>query len=152
MAKREEFKKALIEAQKAKDEVTTTTLRMVLAAVKDKDINARPGGNSEGIADSEILSLLQGMIKQRQESRDTYKGAGRMDLADREDAEIKIIERFMPAQMSDADITAAIDKLVIETGAQGMKDMGKVMAALKTHYAGQMDMAKAGAVVKAKLG
>lgn len=152
MTKREEFKKALIEAQKAKDEITTTTLRMVLAAVKDKDINARPGGNSEGISDSEILSLLQGMIKQRQESLETYKNAGRMDLADREAAEIKIIERFMPAAMSDAEAAAAIDKLIIETGAQGMKDMGKVMATLKTQYAGQMDMAKAGAMVKARLG
>jgi hypothetical protein len=149
--KREEIKKSLVEAQKARDEIATTTLRMVLAAVKDKDISARPSGNDQGISDGEILSLLQGMMKQRQESLDTYRKAGREDLATREEAEIAIITRFMPAQLSDADVAAVVDRLVTETGAQDVKDMGKVMAALKAGYAGQIDMAKAGAVVRERL-
>lgn len=151
MNKREEIKKSLVEAQKARDEIATTTLRMVLAAVKDKDISARPSGNDQGISDGEILSLLQGMMKQRQESLDTYRKAGREDLATREEAEIAIITRFMPAQLSDADVAAVVDRLVTETGAQDVKDMGKVMAALKAGYAGQIDMAKAGAVVRERL-
>lgn len=149
MSKREEFTAALKDAMKAKDEVTVGTLRLVLAALKDKDIAARTDGKTMG--EPEILSMLQGMIKQRQESADTYQKAGRPELAARENAEIAVIQRFMPAQLGDDEIRTLIARLIAETGAAGIKDMGKVMGALKSGYAGQLDMAKAGAVVRERL-
>lgn len=150
MTKREEINNALKEAMKSKDEIKVSTLRMVNAAIKDRDIEARTSGKT--IDDSAVLSLLQSMVKQRRESLKAYEGAGRADLAGREAAEIAIIEGFMPTQMDEAAMTAAIDAIIKDTGASGVKDMGKVMNELKTRHAGQMDMAKAGAVVKARLG
>lgn len=151
MSKREEFTTALKEALKAKDQVAMSTIRLITAALKDRDIAARGSGNAEGIDDSEILSMLQSMIKQRQESSKTYEEAGRPELAERELAEIKVIEKFLPAQMSDDEVAAVIDKIIADVGASDIKDMGKVMGALKSDYAGQIDMAKAGGAVKAKL-
>lgn len=151
MTKREEFSAAMKEALKNKDQVTLSTVRLISAALKDRDIAARSTGNTDGIAEPEILSMLQSMIKQRQESSKTYREANRADLADREDAEIKIISSFMPAQLSDADVSSAIDSVITSIGAKDIKDMGKVMNELKAKYAGQMDMAKAGGVVKQKL-
>lgn len=138
-------------AMRSKDEATLSTVRMILSQLKNKDIEARPGGNATGIDDAAILTMLQSMIKQRQESIALYVQGNRPELADKEKAEIAVIERFLPKQMSDADVQAAIAALVTETGASSIKDMGKVMAALKERYAGQLDMGKASAAIKAKL-
>lgn len=151
MTKREEFSAALKEAMKNKDQVTLSTVRLIQAALKDRDINARSSGNQDGIAEGDILSMLQSMVKQRQESSRTYREAGRPELAEREEAEIKIIESFLPKQMSDADVAAAIETIIADIGAGDIKDMGKVMNELKARYAGQMDFGKAGGTVKEKL-
>ncbi len=152
MSIREEFNVRLKEALKSKDEVAISTVRLIIAALKDRDISARGNGNSEGIDDNEILSMLQSMIKQRQESAKTYCDAGREELAEREESEIEVIESFLPEQMNDSDLKDVIGKLVSETGAESIRDMGKVMGALKAQYAGQVDMGKAGAFVKERLG
>lgn len=149
---REQIKKRLVEAMKAKDEKATGTLRLINAYIKDKDIEARPKGILDGIDDGAILSLLQSMIKQRKESIDMYTKGGRVDLAANEQAEIDIIQSFLPKQMSDEEIKAAIEALVAETGATSVKDMGKVMGALKAKYAGQLDMGKASGMIKSILG
>lgn len=151
MSKREEFNIALKESLKSKDAIRMATVRLMISSMKDKDINARSTGNMDGIGDAEILSMLMSMVKQRQESSKTYRDAGRPELADREDAEIAVIETFLPKQMSESDAADAVAKIIAETGAAGIKDMGKVMNELKTRYAGQMDMAKVGGVVKQKL-
>ncbi len=151
MSKREEINSALKTAMKEKDQVALSTIRLINAALKDRDINARGSGNDEGIADSEILSMLQSMIKQRVESAKTYADAGRAELADREEAEIKIIETFLPQQLSDEDVAKAIEDIIAETGASDIKAMGQVMGVLKSKYAGQIDMGKAGGLVKQKL-
>lgn len=151
MTKREEFSASLKEAMKNKDQVTLSTVRLIQAALKDRDINARSSGNQDGISEAEILSMLQSMIKQRGESAKTYRDAGRPELAEREEAEIKIIENFLPKQMGDAEVAAAIEDIIKEVGAGGIKDMGKVMNELKARYAGQMDFGKAGGTVKQKL-
>lgn len=151
MTKREEINSAMKEALKNKDQIALSTTRLINAALKDKDINARGSGNAEGISDGEILSMLQSMIKQRLESAKTYADAGRPELAEREEAEIKVIESFLPKQMNDDEVSAAIDKIIAESGAADIKAMGKVMAELKAQYAGQMDMGKAGGLVKQKL-
>jgi uncharacterized protein YqeY len=139
-------------AMKARDQGTTSTLRMVLAGIKDRDIAARPQGNADGIDDAGILDLLQKMVKQRQESIELYKQGGRQELVDKEQSEIVIIERYMPQKLSEAEALAAIGDIVTELGATSIKDMGKVMAALKERYAGRLDFAKAGGLVKQKLG
>jgi uncharacterized protein YqeY len=151
MSKREEFNIALKESLKSKDAIRMATVRLMISSMKDKDINARSTGNMDGIGDAEILSMLMSMVKQRQESSKTYRDAGRPELADREDAEIAVIETFLPKQMSESDAADAVAKIIAETGAAGIKDMGKVMNELKTRYAGQMDMAKVGGLVKQKL-
>ena len=139
-------------AMLAKDARTVSCLRMVLAAVKDKDIAARPKGQADGITDDEILSLLQTMVKQRRESIALYQQGGRQDLVDQEQGEIVVIEKFMPAQMDEAEMTAVVTQVIAELGAVSVKDMGRVMAALKERFAGRMDFARAGAQVKAALG
>ena len=151
MEKREEFNAALKDAMKNKDAVALSTVRLIIAALKDRDITARGQGRTEGVGETEILSMLQSMIKQRNESVTIYREAGREDLAVREEQEIAVIERFLPKQLSDDQVGKEIEKLIAETGAQGIKDMGKVMAELKTRFAGQIDMGKAGAVAKKKL-
>ena len=149
---REQIKSKLIEAMKSKDEKTTATLRLMNAAIKDKDIDARSKGNMDGIDDAGVLSLLQTMIKQRRESIAMYEKGGRADLVAAEQGEIDIIQSFLPKQMSDEEIKAAIQAIIAQTGASSIKDMGKVMGAMKAKYAGQMDMGKASGLIKAALG
>lgn len=146
---RERFTTTMKEAMKAGDKRRLATVRMIQAALKDKDIEARGAGKT--VSDDDILALLQKMVKSRQESADIFAKAGRVDLETQEREEIAIINEFLPTQMSDADIAAAIDTAVAETGASAMKDMGKVVGALKAKYTGQMDFAKASALVKARL-
>ncbi len=149
--KRTELTNSMKEAMKAKDEVTLGTVRMVLAKIKDQDIAARSTGNQDGITDGEIASLMLNMIKQRQESAKMYRDGNRPELAEKEDKEIKVIEGYLPKQLSDDEIQKLVEDLVKSTGASSIKDMGKVMGELKANYAGQLDMGKAGAVIKQKL-
>ncbi|MEI8276688.1 MAG: GatB/YqeY domain-containing protein [Hyphomicrobiales bacterium] len=146
---RDDINKALTEAQKAKNERTVSTLRMVNSTLKNADIEARTTGKPLG--DAEVLSILQKMIKQRQESVEMYKKGARPDLVKQEEEEIAVISAYLPKQMSDAEVSAAIDAAIAETGAAGMKDMGKVIGILRAKYAGQMDFGKASGLVKAKL-
>jgi len=143
---------AMKTAMKAKDTHTLSTIRLILAALKDRDIAARAKGNQDGISDDDILSLLQSMIKQRHDSIEMYEKGGRLELAEQEAGEIEIIKQFMPEQMDDATMAAAIDAMVAEIGAASLKDMGKVMARLKELHAGKMDFSKASAIVKGRLG
>ncbi|MCJ2118632.1 GatB/YqeY domain-containing protein [Methylobacterium sp. J-001] len=138
------------EAMKAGDKDKLATVRMIQAALKDKDIEAR-GLGKEPASDEEILSLLQKMIKQRTESASVYDQGGRPELAANERAEIAIIEAFLPKQMDEAEMRAAVDAAILETGAAGQKDMGRVIAALKGTFAGRMDFGKASGLVKAAL-
>ncbi len=148
---REDIKKALIDALKNKEEVKVATLRLMNAAIKDKDIEARPKGNPDGIDDTAILNLFQSMIKQRKESIAMYTQGNRADLAAKEQAEIDVIATFMPKQMDEAEMKAAIEAVIAETGATGIKDMGKVMGTLKAKYSGQMDFAAASVLIKTAL-
>lgn len=148
---RETITAALKTATKAQDKRRISTLRLVSAAIKDRDIAARTAGKGEA-TDAELLELFAKMIKQREESEKIYREAGRAELATQEAEEIAIIREFLPVQLSDADAQKAIADAIAEAGASSVKDMGKVMAALKARYAGQMDFAKASALVKAKLG
>ncbi len=138
-------------AQKAKDALATSTLRLILAALKDRDIAARGKGNAEGIGEDEILLMLQTMVKQRHDSIALYKKGGRQDLADREAAEIEIIEGFLPEQLGREETMQAVAVAIEEVGACGLKDMGKVMSLLKRRHAGEMDFASASAIAKAQL-
>jgi uncharacterized protein len=146
---REQFNSALKTAMKAGDKRRVETLRLVNAAIKDRDIEAR--GQGKTVSDADILALLQKMVKSREESRDIYLKAGRNELATQEAEEIAIIQDYLPQQMGEAEVAAAVEAAIAETGAASIKDMGKVVAALKAKYAGQMDFAKASAAVKAKL-
>ena len=149
---REQIKEQLVAAMKAKDEVKVSTLRMIGATLKDKDIAARPSGKTDGISDDEILSMFQTMIKQRKESIELYEKGGRSDLVEKEKSEIEIISSFLPEQMDDDAVKIAIESCIKETGASSIKDMGKVMGALKAKYAGQMDFGKASSLIKSLLG
>src|ERR1700759_3260960 len=149
---RDQITAAMKDAMRARDTGTVSTVRMILAGIKDKDIAARPGGNADGIGDPEILSLLQSMVKQRRESVALYTQGNRTDLVEKEEGEIAVIERFLPKQMDAAETDAAITGAIAEAGATSIKDMGKVMAALKAKYSGQMDFSAVGPAVKAKLG
>ena len=151
MGLREQINDSLKEAMKAKDQKRVGTLRLVNAALKDKDIAARTETSRELLGDDEILALLAKMIKQREESQKIYTDAGRTELAKQEGEEIEIIREFLPKQLSDKEMEKAVAAAIAESGAASVKDMGKVMAALKARYAGQMDFAKASATVKAKL-
>jgi uncharacterized protein len=148
---RETITAALKTATKAQDKRRVSTLRLVSAAIKDRDIAARTAGKGEA-TDAELLELFAKMIRQREESEKIYRDAGRAELATQEAEEIAIIREFLPKQLSEADMRKAIADAVAEAGAVSVKDIGKVMAALKSRYAGQMDFAKASALVKAKLG
>ena len=148
---RDTINAALKEATKAQDKRRVSTLRMVSAAIKDRDIAGRGSGKGEA-SDAELLDLLAKMIKQREESQKIYAEAGRQELATQESEEIVIIREFLPRQLSGADVEKAVADAVAEAGATSVKDMGKVMAVLKSRYAGQMDFGNAGALVKAKLG
>lgn len=148
---REQIKAKLIESMKAKDEQATGTLRLINAAIKDKDIEARPKGNPNGIDDSAVMSLLQSMIKQRKESIEMYRQGHRDDLAAKEQAEVDIIQSFLPQQMTEEEMKAAIRDVITQTGATSVKDMGKVMGTVKAKYAGRMDMGRASGLIKAAL-
>jgi uncharacterized protein YqeY len=148
---RDEIKSALVTAMKAGEKSRVSTIRLIQSALKNRDIELR-GKESSGDDDALVTEVLQKMVKQRRESIDMYKKGGREELADAEAAEIDVIEGFLPAQMSDEELAAAINGIVAETGASSVKDMGKVMAALKERHAGQVDMTKAGPAVRAKLG
>ena len=128
------------------------TLRLISAAIKDRDIQARGTGKDDAPTEADLQALLMKMVKQRKESAEVYEKGGRPDLAAKEREEITIIEEFLPRQMSEEEIAAAVEEVIAETGAQSLKDMGRVMGALKEKYAGQMDMAKASRLVKEKLG
>ena len=145
---RDKISQALKDAMRAKDEVKTTTLRMVNAAIKQKDIDVARARGDQHISQDEVLNLLQSLIKSRRESIEIYKQGGRQDLVDKEETEIGIIEQFLPKQMNEEETRAVIRELVALLGATSVKDMGKVMAALKSKYAGQLDIAKASAAVK----
>lgn len=149
---RRQLNDALKAAMLGKDARTVSTVRLILAALKDRDIAARPKGMADGIPEDEIRQMLQSMIKQRRESITLYNQGGRPELAEQEAAEITVIERFLPRQMGEDEVAAAVKAAIADTGAAGIKDMGKVMAALKERHAGTMDFAKAGAVVKKELG
>ena len=149
---RDAISTAYKDAMRAKDQRSVATLRLILAALKDRDIAARGRGVTDGVDEAEITDMLSKMIKQRRESIALYEQGGRLELAEQEQEEIDVIQRFLPQPLSDADVAAAIDAAIAETGAESLKDMGKCMAALKAKHAGVMDFAKAGAVVKAKLG
>lgn len=148
---RDDINNAVKDAMRAKDERKLSTLRMINATLKNADIEAR-GQGKPPLADSDILGVLQKMIKQRQESVELYEKGGRDELAAQERAEIDIIGGYLPKQMSEDDVKAAIAAVIAETGAAGIKDMGKVIAALKAKFAGQMDFGKASGLVKAALG
>lgn len=148
---RERFTADLKDAMKAGDKGKVSTLRLITSALKDKDIEARGLGKGETSAD-ELLALLQKMIKQRQESIAIYDANGRPELAAGERAEVEVISAYLPKQMSDAEVKAAIDAAIAETGASAVKDMGKVIGVLRANYAGQMDFGKVSPMVKAVLG
>ena len=149
---RDQIAAAMKAAMREKDQTRLATLRLITAAIKDRDIAARnEEGASETADDAAILQLLAKMIKQREESARTYEEAGRLDLAERERAEIDVIREFMPQPMSDGEIETAVSATISEIGAQGIRDMGKVMATLKSRYAGRMDFGAAGGRVKAAL-
>jgi uncharacterized protein YqeY len=136
----------------AKDSRTVSTVRLILAALKDRDIAARGRGVPDGIGDDEIMQMLGSMIKQRRESIAMYEQGGRLELAQQEADEIAIIERFLPRQLSEDEMVEAVKAVIAEIGAGGLKDMGRTMAALKERYAGQMDFTRASACVKQQLG
>ena len=150
MSLREQFTEQVKASMKAGNAARTSTLRMILARLKDIDIAARPKG-VERVPDEEIVAMLRGMAKSRRESVALYKQGKRQDLVDKEEAEIAIIETFLPQQMDDAAMQQAVADAVAETGASTIKDMGKVMAALRSKHAATLDMAKAGQMVKAQL-
>lgn len=149
---RQQLNDALKTAMLAKDSRTVSTVRLILAALKDRDIAARSRGVTDGINDDEITLMLSSMIKQRRESISLYEQGGRLELAQQEQEEIDIIHRFLPRQLSEAEMAEAVAAVVTEIGAGGIKDMGRVMAALKERYAGQMDFTKASGAVKKALG
>ena len=148
---RDQLNEALKDAMRARDTAALGTIRLILAKLKEADIASRTEANREGVADDKILSMMQGMIKQRNESITLYEKGARQDLADKEKAEIVVIKRFLPKQMDEAAVDAAVKEALASTGAKSVKDMGGVMAVLKTKYAGQMDFAKASAAVKKAL-
>lgn len=137
-------------AMKAGEQARLETIRLIIAKMKEADINGRAAGK-EAATDAELLSMMQGMIKQRLESAKIFRDNNRTELADKEEAEIKVIEGYMPAPLSDDDVAAAIAAIIAASGATGVKDMGRVMAEVKAKFAGQMDMTKASALVKQKL-
>lgn len=147
---REDLQKALKESMINKDTTTVSAVRLIIAGLKEKDVDARGRGQKEA-TDAELLSMMQNMIKQRKDSIKMYLEGHRQDLADKEQSEITVIERFLPKQMSASEAEAAIKAIISSTGAASMKDMGKVMSALREQYAGQMDFGAASGTIKTLL-
>lgn len=153
MDMRERVNTALKDAMRSKEADRLSTLRLINAAIKDKDIAARGQGDDDaGVSDGDILAIMGRMVKQRQESARAYEEGGRLELAEKELSEIKIIEEFLPRQLSDDEAAAAVDAAIAQVGAESIRDMGKVMGALKAKYMGRMDFGKVGPVVKNRLG
>lgn len=142
---------AVKQAMKDREAARLSTLRLINAAIKDRDIAVRAEGNEQGVDDAEVLRILGKMVKQRRESARTYEESGRLDLAERELAEIEVIEDFLPRALSEKEVAKAIDAAVDEVGASSIRDMGRVMGVLKSRYTGQMDFGAAGARVKQRL-
>ena len=149
---RDRLAAALKEAMKAKDAERLSTLRLINAAIKDREIALRGTGDGGAVGDAEILAILGKMVKQRQESARAYEEGGRLELAEKELAEVKVIEEFLPRQLTPEEVAAAIEKAVAKVGASSIRDMGRVMAELKAAHTGQMDFGAVGPMVKAKLG
>jgi uncharacterized protein YqeY len=149
---RDDIKAAQVSAMKSGDKSRTATIRLIQSALKNRDIELRGAAGAPADDDALVTEVLQKMIKQRRESVALYEQGGRRELAEAERAEISVIETFLPSQMSDDEARAAIAAIVAESGASSLKDMGRVMAALKARHGGALDMAKAGALVKAALG
>lgn len=149
---RERLNEDLKTAMRAKDQRAVSTIRMVLADLKLRDINAREKGNTAGVGDAEIVDMMQKLVRQRRDSIEAYEKGGRPELAQQEAEEIAVIERYMPQGLSEAETAAAIAEAITAVGATTVKDMGKVMARLKEQFAGRMDFGKVGGLVKQKLG
>jgi hypothetical protein len=149
---RQAFRDRLKEAMKARDSRTVSTVRLILAGLKERDVSARGQGNPDGLSEAEMQRMLRGMIKQRHESIVLYRQGNRLDLAERENEEIAIIEGFLPRQLDEGEIEAAAKAAIDETGARTVRDLGKVMAALRERYAGVIDLGRAGAIVRRLLG
>jgi uncharacterized protein YqeY len=152
MSLRDRLQAALKDAMKAREADRLSTLRLINAAIKDRDIASRGDGGPEMVAEGDITAIMAKMVKQRQESARAYEEGGRLELAEKELAEIVVIQEFLPRQMSEAEVAAAVEAAVAETGAASIRDVGRVMAALKGKYAGQMDFGAVGALVKARFG
>jgi len=148
---RNRLNESLKEAMKAQDRVGVSTLRLILAALKDRDIAARGKGHNDGIDEAEVLEMLQQMVRQRRDSIELYNDGNRPELAEREQAEIDVIQGFLPQPLSDDDITGAVNQVIGDLHASSIKDMGRVMSTLKERYPGRMDLGKACAVVKQAL-
>lgn len=151
MGLRDQVNTAVKEAMKAKDSPRLSTLRLINAAIKDRDIAARMEDNADGVGDDDIRAILSKMVKQRHESARAYEDGGRLELAEKERQEIGVIEGFLPRQLSPAEIDAAITAAIAETGATGLRDMGKVMGILKSKYTGRVDFGAVGPMVKDQL-
>ena len=145
---RDEINTQVKQAMRDQEKERLTTLRLINAAIKDHDIAARSDGNYDGVSDDEILQVLAKMIKQRTESAKIYEEGGRLELAEKERSEIVVVEQFLPKQLNDDELRAAVQKAIAGTGAESIRDMGRVMGSLKGEFAGQMDFGKAGGVVK----
>jgi len=152
MVLRERITAGLKDAMRDKDAQRLSTLRLINAAIKDQDIAARAKGQTDGVEEGEVLAILGKMVKQRQESARAYEEGGRLELAEKELAEIATIEDYLPRQLSDDEVQSAIDAAIAETGAESIRDMGRVMGILKGKYTGQLDFSKAGGLIKARLG
>lgn len=152
MDMRAQINSALKNAMKSKEAARLSTLRLINAAIKDKDIDARGKGNDDGVTDTEVLGILGNMVKQRKESARAYEEGGRLDLAEQELSEITVIEEFLPKQLDEAEVESAIASAIAEVGASSIRDMGKVMGILKGKYTGQMDFGLVGPIIKDRLG
>jgi uncharacterized protein YqeY len=151
MSLRDRLSVSLKDAMKAKDATRLMTLRLINAAIKDRDIDARSEGVDSGVSDHDLLAILGKMVKQRQESARAYEEGGRLELAEKEWAEIVIIEEFLPRQLSEQEVEQAIADAIAASGANSIRDMGKVMGVLKSKYTGQLDFGKVGGMVKSQL-
>ena len=148
---RQDISTSLKEAMKAREEIATSTLRLIMAALKDRDIANRTGGKVEGVGEDEILEMMQKMVRQRRDSIDMYEKGGRKDLAAREAQEIEVIQRFLPKPMTETETQDAIAMAISELSAESIKDMGRVIGHLKQQFAGRMDFGKASGEVKKRL-
>ncbi len=148
---RERLREDLKTSMKAKEERKVATLRLILAALKDRDIAARGEGNEEGISEEDVMAMLSTMVRQRRDAITLYEEGGRQELADREREEIDIIHEFLPKQLGEEEIADAVNEVIARLDAKGLKDMGRIMADLRGHFAGQMDFGRASQIVKAQL-